>query len=257
MPNNKILVVGEECCDIFVYGNSGRLCPDVPAPVFNVRRSTTSPGMAANTARNLESLGLEVDLISQPQPIKKTRYVDSKLNYTFLRVDEGERSVQRFQDGLITDQEIAAYRAVVISDYGKRFLSEANIQRFCRNNPTTFLDTKKVLGAFCENAKFIKINEPEFKATQHIAPDIAHMEPWIDKLIVTLGERGCMYRKKFYPTEAVEIFDLCGAGDVFLAALTAKYLETNDIDEALKYANKKSTESVTHKGVSVITKKDK
>ena len=62
MPNNKILVVGEECSDIFVYGSSGRLCPDVPAPVFNVRRSTISPGMAANTARNLESLGLKVDL---------------------------------------------------------------------------------------------------------------------------------------------------------------------------------------------------
>ena len=102
MPNNKILVVGEECSDVFVYGNANRLCPDVPAPVFNIQRSLTSPGMAANTARNLESLGLKVDLISQPQPIKKTRYVDSKLNYTFLRVDEGERSVKGFQDDLIT-----------------------------------------------------------------------------------------------------------------------------------------------------------
>lgn len=249
MPNNKILVVGEECSDIFVYGSSGRLCPDVPAPVFNVRRSTISPGMAANTTRNLESLGLKVDLLSQPQPIKKTRYVDSKSNYTFLRVDEGERSVKRFQDNLITDKEIADYRAVVISDYGKRFISEANIQRFCDNNPNVFLDTKKVLGGFCINAKFIKINEPEFKAIQR---DI-HIPEWTDKLIVTLGKRGCMYGRKFYPTKEVEIFDLCGAGDVFLAALTAKYLETNDIDEALKYANKKSTETVTHKGVSVIT----
>ena len=138
---------------------------------------------------------------------------------------------------------------MVISDYGKRFISEANIQRFCDNNPNVFLDTKKVLGGFCINAKFIKINEPEFKAIQH---DI-HIPEWTDKLIVTLGKRGCMYGRKFYPTKEVEIFDLCGAGDVFLAALTAKYLETNDIDEALKYANKKSTETVTHKGVSVIT----
>ena len=245
----RILVIGDKCTDNYTYGTVDRLCPDVPAPVFNVRRSITSPGMAANTARNLESLGLKVDLISQPQPIKKTRYVDIKSNYTFLRVDKGERSVKRFQDDLITDKEIANYRAVVISDYGKRFLSEANIQRFCNNNPNVFLDTKKVLGDFCVNAKFIKINEPEFKAIQR---DI-HIPSWTDKLIVTLGKRGCMYGRKFYPTEEVEIFDLCGAGDVFLAALTAKYLETNDIDEALKYANKKSTESVTHKGVSVIT----
>ena len=255
MPNNKILVVGEECSDVFVYGNANRLCPDVPAPVFNIQRSLASPGMAANTARNLESLGLKVDLISQPQPIKKTRYVDSKLNYTFLRVDVGERSVKGFQDNLITNKEIADYRAVVISDYGKRFLSEANIQRFCDNNPYTFLDTKKVLGSFCSNAKFIKINSPEFERQK----GNINLEDWRDKLIVTLGDKGCMYNRAdiegfcYYTTDAVDVFDLAGAGDAFLAALTAKYLETNDIEKALKYANKKSTETVTHKGVSVIT----
>ena len=46
--------------------------------------------MAGNTARNLESLGFKVDLIEQQEVIKKIRYIDSRLNYTFLRVDEGE-----------------------------------------------------------------------------------------------------------------------------------------------------------------------
>ena len=127
MPNNKILVVGEECSDIFVYGSSGRLCPDVPAPVFNVRRSTISPGMAANTARNLESLGFNVDLIQQQEVIKKTRYIDSKLNYTFLRVDEGEDKITPLNRSIIEEREIGDYDAVVISDYGKGFLSELDI----------------------------------------------------------------------------------------------------------------------------------
>ncbi len=93
MSNNKVLVVGEICYDIFIYGSSSRLCPDVPAPVFKARKEVRNEGMAGNTIRNLESLGHEVDSITQINPITKTRYVDEKLNYTFLRVDEGEDNV--------------------------------------------------------------------------------------------------------------------------------------------------------------------
>ena len=78
MPNNRVLVVGESCNDIFIYGNASRLCPDVPAPVFTPKNSINTPGMAGNTARNLESLGFKVDFIQQQERIEKTRYIDSK-----------------------------------------------------------------------------------------------------------------------------------------------------------------------------------
>ena len=263
MPNNKILVVGESCNDIFIYGSASRLCPDVPAPVFSPKESTNTPGMAGNTARNLESLGFNVDLIQQQEVIKKTRYIDSKLNYTFLRVDEGEDKITPLNRSIIEEREIGDYDAVVISDYGKGFLSELDIEKFCKNNANTFLDTKKVLGDYCREAKIIKINSPEF---ERLKGNI-NLDDWMDKLIVTLGDRGCMHYKNhtassgrgfhYYDVESVDVFDLSGAGDTFLAALVAEYLETNNIDDAIKYANKKSSEVVQTKGVSIITRRTK
>jgi D-beta-D-heptose 7-phosphate kinase/D-beta-D-heptose 1-phosphate adenosyltransferase len=255
VSNNRVLVVGEGCSDIFVYGNASRLCPDVPAPVFIPKNSVDSPGMAGNTARNLEFLGLKVDLIQQQEIIKKTRYVDFKLNYTFLRVDEGESKITPFDKGIISEEEIRDYKSVVISDYGKGFLSELDIERFCKNNANTFLDTKKILGDYCRQAKIIKINSPEF---ERLKGNI-NLEDWRNKLIVTLGDRGCMYYRDhiassgqgfhYYNVEKVDVFDLSGAGDTFLAALVAKYLEPNNMEDAIRYANKKSAEVVQKKGV--------
>jgi len=68
----------------------------------------------------------------------------------------------------VADDEIASYDAVVISDYGKGFLSKQDIERFCTHNKNTFLDTKKVLlGSYCEEAAFVKINSPEFEGIKN------------------------------------------------------------------------------------------
>jgi len=256
--NNKVLVVGESCQDIFQYGKATRLCPDVPAPILktdpNIAR-VVSAGMAANTARNLKSLGLEVELLTQPETITKTRYVEKDLNYTFLRVDSGEENLSSFEE-LFRVEDLAEYRAIVISDYDKGFLSEKDIKKLCLANPNTFIDTKKVLrsplGEYCSNAAFIKINGIEFES---IKTTIA-LEDWTNKLIVTLGDRGCMFYKEqgfaYYPVDKVDIFDLSGAGDTFLAALVFKYLENECIEESIKYANKQASRIVQQKGVAAI-----
>ena len=31
----KILIIGESCLDVYQYGDSRRLCPEAPVPVFN------------------------------------------------------------------------------------------------------------------------------------------------------------------------------------------------------------------------------
>lgn len=253
MINKSILVVGEECLDIFIYGNSKRLCPDVPAPVFVPTHSNTTYGMAGNTERNLKALGQQATKITQMtqsgKTIKKTRYVESKVNYTFLRVDEGENTVEPYTSDL-NEEAIRSYDAVVISDYGKGFLSESDIEKFCKNNANVFLDTKKTLGDFCREAKIIKINSPEYEAIKNKIDE----KEWANKLIVTLGDRGCMYQKdngfNYYPVDTVDVFDLSGAGDTFLAALVANYLESNNMDDAIKFANKKASEVIQERGVT-------
>jgi D-beta-D-heptose 7-phosphate kinase/D-beta-D-heptose 1-phosphate adenosyltransferase len=246
---NKVLVIGDSCIDRFIYGKSERLCPDIPVPVFIPINTEENMGMAGNVYNNLNALGVACSLVTPNETITKERYIDKQTNYTFLRVDRNDK-VQpvSFVGSDLNRKKLSSYEAIVIADYGKGFLNEAAIKHICDLNENVFLDTKKVLGEFCRKAKFIKINEPEFKAMQR---DI-HITFWVDKLIVTLGARGCMHGKKFYPTEKVEVYDLSGAGDTFQAALVSKYLETKNIEEAMEFANICASKIVQKRGVAVL-----
>jgi sugar/nucleoside kinase (ribokinase family) len=52
--------------------------------------------------------------------------------------------------------------------------------------------------------------------------------------------------------ENVEVKDMSGAGDTFLAGLVVKYLETKDIRQAIVFANECATEVVQRRGVGVV-----
>ena len=70
--------------------------------------------------------------------------------------------------------------------------------------------------------------------------------------IVTVGSNGCIYNGEVYPVDKVEIKDLTGAGDSFLAALVCSYLNDKDIVSAIKFANDCATKVVQQKGVNTI-----
>jgi D-beta-D-heptose 7-phosphate kinase/D-beta-D-heptose 1-phosphate adenosyltransferase len=248
---SDVLVVGDSCMDRFTYGVSERLCPDIPVPVFKPKRVVNGMGMAGNLYKNLEAFGVTCDLLTNVTKVSKNRFIDLKTNHTFLRVDEND-VIPRVPNEWLKGYDHKLYKAVVIADYGKGFLEEDDIQYLCENNENVFLDTKKTIGDFCSKAKFIKINEPEYL---NISDDI-DCNQWVEKLIVTLGNRGCMlYREQGFcnfEVERVEVYDVSGAGDTFHAALVHKYLETQDVDESIKYANICATQVVQKKGVAII-----
>ena len=84
----KVLVVGDSCVDHFVYCHVDRLCPEAPVPVLRPYQTTSNSGMAGNVARNLTSLGVDVDLTTNSVNIRKTRYVDNKSGQMIMRLDE-------------------------------------------------------------------------------------------------------------------------------------------------------------------------
>ena len=49
--------------------------------------------------------------------------------------------------------------------------------------------------------------------------------------------------------DQVEVFDLCGAGDSFLAALVYQYLKTDCIMESIFFANDMANQVVQKRGV--------
>tara|TARA_R110000796_G_scaffold47751_5_gene114656 strand:+ start:38780 stop:39508 length:729 start_codon:yes stop_codon:yes gene_type:complete len=240
---NRALIIGDTCTDIFIYGACKRLCPDAPVPIFLPRETTRNAGMAANVAANLKELGIDSDLLCSAEKIEKTRYVDLQTNHMFLRVDTGEESIERIKG--LTPELLQNYEVIVISDYNKGFLEEEDISFICETHDRVFLDTKKILGPWSSKAAFIKINEHEFKRTQHTLDNL-------DNMIITLGENGCRYGQNTFPVEKVEVKDMSGAGDTFLAGLVANYLETNDIRKAISFANACATKVVQKRGVNVI-----
>jgi D-beta-D-heptose 7-phosphate kinase/D-beta-D-heptose 1-phosphate adenosyltransferase len=244
-----VLIVGDSCMDKFTYGTSSRLCPDTPAPVFKPIKTTHNSGMAGNVFTNIESFKVGCDLLTNITKTTKHRYVDAKTNHTFLRIDEQDeipRVPKEWRDGY----DLSLYKAIVIADYNKGFLEKEDIEFFCDNHDTVFLDTKKKLGDFCKNVKFIKINELEYE----LLKDDIELDKWVNKLIVTLGNEGCkLYTEEGFEqfgVERVDVFDVSGAGDTFQAGLVVKYLETENIKESIKYANDCASEIVQQRGVT-------
>lgn len=241
----KILVIGDSCKDIYTYGKCPRLCPDAPVPVFIPKYTVNKGGMALNVYDNVVSLGIDCDLITNTNSIKKTRFVDDKTNQIIIRVDEGEDNTVEID---INTLNLKLYDGVIISDYVKGFLSEKTIQYICENHNNVLIDTKRLLGKYCSKAKFIKINEDEYNASKHLLPDLS----LYSSLIITLGSKGCKYLEKIYPVKKVEIKDQTGAGDTFVAAFLTRFIKTNDLDNSLLFANECSTYVVQKRGVVTL-----
>ena len=241
----KILVIGESCLDVFVYGKVDRLEPAAPVPVVQTLEVKENGGMAMNVKNNFASLGLEVDILTNEnwKEIKKTRIVEKKTNHMFLRWDQNDTSYGRVK---FTNINFSLYDAIVISDYNKGFLSIDDIFYVSRVHDLVFLDTKKPIARWADEVTYIKINSDELSKATEVTPEIR------DKLIVTLGPNGASFQGRIYPVKNAEIKDLSGAGDSFMAALCLKYCETKDIQEAIKFANEAATKVVQKRGVTTI-----
>jgi len=139
---NKVLVIGETCTDIFIYGTSERKSPEGKGPVFVPQREMYGMGMASNTTNNLAAMGIDVDVFSDNGNIIKTRYVNEKTNELYLRVDEND-SVERIDINELP--ELSQYDAIIISDYCKGFLTEEDIDKIASMHDLVIADTKKNL----------------------------------------------------------------------------------------------------------------
>ena len=67
-----------------------------------------------------------------------------------------------------------------------------------------------------------------------------------------MGEEGCEYKGKRYGVKKVEVKDVSGAGDTFMASLVVEYCRTDDIIKSIEFANMCASQVVTQKGVAVI-----
>lgn len=244
----KVLVVGDECYDVSVYG---RLVDSSESGIDKVYKADhggryTKAGMAGNLVKCLKTLGVEVVSITTPEIDRCTKvrhyYSIDQYNYSdsykvYARVDTDKLAKTPNSPLPIPDN----LDAIVVSDYAKGFVSYdliKGLEQFAKNlNIPFFIDTKKRELSFLTRA-IIKINTPEFNNLYSIptGPSVA--------LIVTQGENGA----KLYSNEVSKdihlefkpenIKDTCGAGDAFFAGLIAAHLTGNTLEKSIVYGNR-------------------
>jgi D-beta-D-heptose 7-phosphate kinase/D-beta-D-heptose 1-phosphate adenosyltransferase len=234
----KILLLGDNCIDVYQYGTVDRISPEAPVPVFKFSHEEKRAGMAGNVKNNLISLGADVTFL-HGETSTKTRLVDLKSKQHIVRIDNDVLS-----DAFVFDTSIPKlYDAIVISDYNKGTISYEMVEELIADfKGPVFIDTKKTDLKRFEGA-IVKINSLENSLAKTLPTE----------LIVTMGRYGAQYKDQQYSAPHTEVFDVCGAGDTFLSALVLEFLKTNNMEKAIEIANIAASITVKHIGVYAPT----
>jgi len=240
-PQKKfnILLIGDNCIDVYQYGTIDRISPEAPVPVFVPTTQDSKPGMAGNVYNNLIHLGCHVNFL-YGNVSKKTRLIDQRSRQQITRIDEDLKS-----DPVRFETAIPAYDAVVISDYAKGTVDYTLIRDILQEvECPVFVDTKLTDLEQLQGA-WVKINELEY----------SKIKSECTGLIVTRGSKGAevIHHGIRCLVPNVEVTDVTGAGDTFLAALAYQYLVTQDIRSAVEFATRAASVTVQHLGVYAPT----
>jgi bifunctional ADP-heptose synthase (sugar kinase/adenylyltransferase) len=238
----NILLIGDNCIDEYNYGTVERISPEAPVPILNFQSKEERPGMAANVYENFKALGVEPTFLTSEHS-RKIRYIDVKTKQHLLRLDYDPP-----RDPISVNIDVNIFDCIVISDYDKGTVNCNTIMKLRSTfRGPIFIDTKKrdlVKFKGC----FIKINELEYSNAISLPPD--------NDIIITRGKKGAEHKSRIYSSPEVDVFDVCGAGDTFLAALVYRYYETESIPQSIVFANAASAVTVKHSGVYSPTLKE-
>jgi len=146
------------------------------------------------------------------------------------------------------------YDAILLSDYGKGVLTfeltQSLISIANENDKKLLVDPKGQNYSKYDGAYLLTPNKKEAsEATNSVISDKKSLTFAIKSLkkqcnleisLITLSDEGvAIYdnQLRIYPTLAVEVFDVTGAGDTILASLGFALSCGNNIDQAVKFAN--------------------
>ncbi len=168
--------------------------------------------------------------------------------------NDAEEAMTCYPDALFMSLELSAKTVVAAADMAE----EAGVPIFLEGSPA---DTRfpfarlPRLEAFICNAEqvnaYTKINPDTLDNCLRAALKLSGMVE-AKHYIIKLGERGCYTYDGTYqhicPAVPAPVVDKRGAGEIFNAAVTLGYLESGDIEGALKYANVASAVTITKPG---------
>jgi D-beta-D-heptose 7-phosphate kinase/D-beta-D-heptose 1-phosphate adenosyltransferase len=248
----KVLVFGDVIVDKYIYGTSERLSPEAPVPVVKYQREVETTGGAGLVYENLKSLGVDVTLFKTGQPSSiKTRVICD--GHYITRIDNDKDADSNAVLTNVLKSDFSQWDYVILSDYDKGVLDNAKqiIAHINSQGPKVIVDPKRYAHEY-EGAWLVKPNNSEYTKFEFdewqgniITTDAGHsVSATIDNIEYTI------------PVEQVEVSDVTGAGDCFLAAFVYGLTKEYTYEKCLQIAVKGSTEAVTHVGTYTLAISD-
>jgi D-beta-D-heptose 7-phosphate kinase/D-beta-D-heptose 1-phosphate adenosyltransferase len=301
----KVAVLGDIMLDRYFWGEVERISPEAPVPVVHVNRRSRRLGGAANVAANLAALGATAEVVSVRGEDRQGREVVRMLEKRGIssrgliaeagrETTEKIRIIARHQqvvradfesdDGVDGDVRARIYEhatalagsfdALVISDYGKGVVVEAELRRVVdtwrKHKKPVLVDPHIPHFAWYRGVTVITPNAREAQQAtgidyrkgndpSELAFDVVkRME--LDALLVTRGEdgmslyySGASRRQEHIPTVAKEVFDVTGAGDTVIGVLAAALASGADMMEGVILANQAAGEVIKEVGTSTLS----
>jgi len=281
----RVLVIGDVMLDRYVIGEVNRISPEAPVPVLAVSEERSVAGGAANVALNLRSLGAAVevigwfgedergeeliDLLSQSDvsvdaqfrfssapTITKSRVTAS--NQQICRVDRESSPQYYLPDleklGSLIADKAESVDAVIVSDYGKGFVSDDLLSLVRSSAQFLSVDPKPSRPLAYSQSDLLTPNRFEAlelaglsRETRCSFPEEEVVQKIFEKfsprlLAITLGAEGMLLAKdgnilQTIPTAAREVFDVSGAGDTVIASLSLALAAGQPFERAAEFAN--------------------
>ena len=248
----KVLVIGDVIIDKYIYGTSTRISPEAPVPVITYIEEKETRGGAGLVYENLKSLGVDVDMFeTQGQVSVKTRIICD--GHYVTRIDDDAQANGTEVLKQVQETNFSQYDYVLLSDYNKGVLDEAReiIKHINTFNCKVIVDPKENQW-FYEGAWLVKPNYSEFESLE--------FDNWQGNIITTnAGEEvvATIDGKRYeVPVDNLEVADVTGAGDCFLASFVYALTKGYNYEKAIKIAVQGSTESVKHAGTYILKKAD-
>ena len=248
----KVLVFGDVIVDKYIYGTSTRISPEAPVPVVTFQEEKESLGGAGLVYENLKSLGVDATLLQTEQPRSvKTRIICD--GHYITRIDDDKDADSNAVLANVLRSDFSQWDYVILSDYDKGVLDNAKqiIAHINSQGPKVIVDPKRYAHDY-EGAWLVKPNNSEYTKFEFdewqgniITTDAGHsVSATIENIEYTI------------PVEQVEVSDVTGAGDCFLAAFVYALTKGYSHKKCLEIAVSASTQSVKHTGTYVLTKQD-
>lgn len=247
-----ISVIGDIIIDKYVYGTSTRLSPEAPVPIVTHQRTVETQGGAGLVYNNLKSLGVDVDLFDYYYPKStKTRVLCDGHYITRIDDDVIANSDDIFDK--ITAQDWSEYEYVILSDYNKGTLEYAKdiIEHLNSFGCKVIVDPKRDCSHY-EGAWLVKPNFSEYTKF--------NFNTWKGNIITTNADKEVVAKidseEYIIPVDKVEVSDVTGAGDCFMAGFVYGLTKNYDYKKCVETAIRGSTESVKHVGTYMLKEKD-